>query len=86
MLNMNGVCVLEIVCRLDQDVLFVFVFGIIGEEVVVNVIKFGVQDYVMKLDMLWFWYIMDCELWEVNNCREQCDVENMFKKFLQVIR
>ncbi|MGC1508561.1 putative bifunctional diguanylate cyclase/phosphodiesterase [Ketobacter sp.] len=84
--NMNGARALEIVRRLDQDVPFVFVSGTIGEEAVVNAIKSGAQDYVMKSDMSRLRHIMDRELREANNRREQRDAENTLKKLSQAIR
>lgn len=46
--TMNGLEALSIVRKKDQDVPFIFVSGTIGEDVAVNAMRNGAQDYIMK--------------------------------------
>ena len=46
--KMNGRQALNIVREIDQDIPFIFVSGSIGEDIAVEAMRTGAQDYIMK--------------------------------------
>ncbi|MEA3504881.1 MAG: response regulator, partial [Bacteroidota bacterium] len=52
MVGFDGIAALKIVKEFDVDMPFIMVSGTIGEEVAVNAMKKGAQDYIMKSNMV----------------------------------
>lgn len=92
MLMFFGVEVLKLV-KVDNDqMFFIIVFGVIGEQMVVEVMKVGVQDYFLKSVIVCLLYVVDCELCDVQVWCKQCvsvqvlcEMQVCFNVFMNVV-
>ncbi len=71
----SGMRALEITRQHDPDVPFIFISGTIGEEMAVEAMKRGAQDYVMKDNLIRLLPAVDRELSDAQQRRKHRDAE-----------
>jgi two-component system, cell cycle sensor histidine kinase and response regulator CckA len=76
----SGTAALSIVRENGLDIPFIFVSGTIGEDVAVNAMKFGAQDYIIKNNLARLIPAIDRELREAENRRERRRVEQRMRQ------
>ncbi|MBX3639006.1 MAG: EAL domain-containing protein [Nitrosomonas sp.] len=81
----SGICALEIVRKLDPDIPFIFISGNIGEDVAVEALKRGAQDYVMKGNLGRLLPAIDRELREAKLRRERRKTNQLLHKLSLVV-
>ena len=85
----NGLVALQIVRNVDANVPFVLMSGTAGEEIAVQALKLGANDYVLKGNMARLGAVMARELLEAANrsakLRLQADLSNQKSHFEQVL-
>lgn len=84
--HMSGTRALEIVRQHNPDIPFIFVSGTIGEDIAVEALKCGAQDYVMKENLNRLLPAVDRELREVQQRREHRQAEQILRKLSLVVR
>ncbi|MFZ2209518.1 MAG: EAL domain-containing protein [Porticoccaceae bacterium] len=82
----NGVRALELVRGRDPDVPLIFVSGTIGEEIAVEAMRSGAQDYVMKDSLARLIPAIDRELREARQRRERRRAEQTLRQLSQVVK
>ncbi|SFP70215.1 PAS domain S-box-containing protein/diguanylate cyclase (GGDEF) domain-containing protein [Nitrosomonas cryotolerans] len=73
--SFSGMRALEITRQHDPDVPFIFISGTIGEEMAVEAMKRGAQDYVMKENLVRLLPAVDRELSDAQQRRRHRDAE-----------
>ncbi|WP_297744349.1 EAL domain-containing protein [Nitrosomonas sp.] len=81
----SGIRALEIVRKHDPDLPFIFISGTIGEEIAVEALKQGAQDYVMKGNMGRLLPAIDRELREAQSRRERRQTDQLLRKLSLVV-
>lgn len=81
----SGTRALEIVRQHDPDIPFIFISGAIGEEIAVEAMKYGAQDYVMKGNLGRLLPAVDRELREAQLRRERRQADQLLRKLSLVI-
>lgn len=76
----SGARALEIVRQHDPDIPFIFISGAIGEEVAVEAMKRGAQDYVMKGNLSRLLPAVNRELQETQKRRERRQFDQLLRK------
>ena len=76
----SGTAALSIIREMDSDVPFIFVSGTIGEDVAVNAMKVGAQDYIIKNNLARLVPAVDRELREAENRRERRRIEQRMRQ------
>ncbi len=76
----DGIKALKSFRRRGSDTPFIFVSGTIGEEVAVNALREGAQDYVMKNNLGRLLPAVKRELQEVRDRRERKDLEKQIRQ------
>ncbi|MEJ2655243.1 MAG: EAL domain-containing protein [Acidihalobacter sp.] len=82
----SGAQALEVVREIDPDMPFIFVSGTIGEDVAVEAMKAGAQDYVMKGALMRLSPAVERELIEVAARRERRRTEESLKQLSLVVK
>ncbi|UJP04995.1 MAG: EAL domain-containing protein [Nitrosomonas sp.] len=82
----SGIRALEIVRQHDPDVPFIFISGTIGEDIAVEAMRKGAQDYVMKQNLQRLLPAVDRELREAKQRREHRYAEQLLNKLSLVIK
>tara|TARA_R110000787_G_scaffold43087_5_gene105697 strand:+ start:2493 stop:4952 length:2460 start_codon:yes stop_codon:yes gene_type:complete len=81
----SGAHALKILRQYDPDIPFIFVSGTIGEDVAVEAIKAGAQDYVMKGQLTRLPPTVERELREARLRREHRQAEDTLRKLSLVV-
>ncbi|SFL73316.1 EAL domain-containing protein [Nitrosomonas communis] len=81
----SGVRALEIVRQRDPDIPFIFISGAIGEDVAVEAMKLGAQDYVMKGNLGRLLPAVNRELQETKKRREHRQFNQLLRKLSQAV-
>ncbi|SDY35881.1 EAL domain-containing protein [Nitrosomonas sp. Nm58] len=81
----SGARALEIVRQYDPDIPFIFISGAIGEDVVVEAMKRGAQDYVMKGNLRRLLPAVDRELQEAQQRRKHRQADQLLRKLSLVV-
>ena len=76
----SGIRALEIVRQQDADIPFIFISGAIGEDVAVEAMKLGAQDYVMKGNLNRLLPAVNRELQETQKRREHRQFNQLLRK------
>ncbi|MDV6344098.1 EAL domain-containing protein [Nitrosomonas sp. Is37] len=76
----SGMRALEIVRQHDPDIPFIFISGAIGEDVAVEAMKLGAQDYVMKGNLNRLFPAVNRELQETEKRRELRQFDQLLRK------
>jgi signal transduction histidine kinase len=76
----SGTSALKMVREKDPDVPFIFVSGTIGEDVAVDAMRFGAQDYVLKGNLTRLLPAIHRELTEAETRREHRRVEQKLRQ------
>lgn len=84
--HLSGTRALEIVRQHDPDIPFIFVSGTIGEDIAVEAMKCGAQDYVMKENLSRLLPTVKRELREVQQRRERRLAEQVLSKLSLVVK
>jgi diguanylate cyclase (GGDEF)-like protein/PAS domain S-box-containing protein len=82
----SGARALEVVREIDPDMPFIFVSGTIGEDVAVEAMKAGAQDYVMKGGLTRLAPAVERELGEAAARRERRRAEESLKQLSLVVK
>jgi DNA-binding NtrC family response regulator len=80
MSGFSGTAALAMVREKDSEVPFIFVSGTIGEEIAVNAMKVGAQDYIMKANLARLLPAIERELREAEIRREHKNVEQRMRQ------
>lgn len=81
----NGARALEIVRQHDPDIPFIFISGAIGEDIAVEALKQGAQDYVMKENLSRLLPAVDRELNEARLRRKHRQTDQLLRKLSLVV-
>lgn len=84
--HLSGTRALEIVRQHDPDIPFIFVSGTIGEDIAVEAMKCGAQDYVMKENLNRLLPAVERELREAQQRRERREAEQVLRKLSLVVK
>jgi two-component system, cell cycle sensor histidine kinase and response regulator CckA len=76
----SGTAALALVREKGLDIPFVFVSGTIGEEIAVNAMRVGAQDYIMKSNLKRLLPAIERELREAQVRREHKDIEQRMRQ------
>jgi two-component system, cell cycle sensor histidine kinase and response regulator CckA len=76
----SGISALQIVREKDPDVPFIFVSGTIGEDVAVDAMRFGAQDYVLKGNLVRLLPAIQRELLEAETRRQHKSSEQKLRQ------
>jgi diguanylate cyclase (GGDEF)-like protein/PAS domain S-box-containing protein len=83
---LSGARALEIVRQHDPDIPFIFVSGTMGEDIAVEAMKCGAQDYVMKENLSRLLPAVDRELRDAQQRRERRQAEQIVRKLSLVVK
>lgn len=83
--HLSGTRALEIVRQHNSDIPFIFVSGTIGEDIAVEALKCGAQDYVMKGNLNRLLPAIDRELREVQQRREYRQAEQANARLVSIM-
>ncbi len=83
--HFNGSRALEVLRNIDIDVPLIFVSGTIGEEVAVEAMRYGAQDYIMKGSMPRLLPAVERELQETRVRQRRHEAEQALKKLSLVV-
>lgn len=81
----SGIRALEIVRQHDPDIPFIFISGAIGEDIAVEAMKHGAQDYVMKGNLGRLLPAVGRELHEAQLRRERRQADQLLRKLSLVV-
>ncbi len=81
----SGTRALEIVRQHDPDIPFIFISGAIGEDVAVEAMRRGAQDYVMKGNLGRLLPTVDRELHEAQQRRKHRQADQLLRKLSLVV-
>ncbi|MBA3757087.1 MAG: EAL domain-containing protein, partial [Nitrosomonas sp.] len=84
--HLSGIRALEIVRQHDPDIPVIFVSGTIGEDIAVEAMKCGAQDYVMKENLNRLLPAVERELREAQQRRERRQAEQVLRKLSLVVK
>lgn len=84
--HLSGARALEIVRQHDLDIPFIFISGAIGEDIAVEAMKCGAQDYIMKENLSRLLPAVDRELREAQQRRERRQAEQILRKLSLVVK
>lgn len=66
LLGYDGLSVFYVVYQFEFNLFFIIVIGVMGEEVVVDMLCQGVIDYIFKVCFEWLVFVVNCVLVEVD--------------------